>query len=110
MFPSAEHGSFSLQGFIHMMCAPQSQSPDLRPFEELNILHEPRGPESGIILKNWSGDCFVNVCHLLLRCFMKHRLVIPVFLFTLLHIDSMWFLGIRFELTGRPRSFCCFTT
>ena len=41
--------------------------------------------------------------------FMKHRFVIPVFLFTLLHIISMWFLGIRFELTSRPRSCCCFT-
>ena len=40
---------------------------------------------------------------------MKHRLVIPVFLFTLLHIVSMWFLGIRFELTSRPGPFCCFT-
>ena len=69
-----------------MMCAPQSQSPVLRPFEEFNILLEPRGPDSGSILKNRSGDCFVNLCHLLLRfvheASFSHPccLVIPVFL------------------------------
>ena len=33
------------QGSIYMVCAPQSQSPLLRPFEEFNILLEKRGPE-----------------------------------------------------------------
>ena len=50
-----------------MICAPQSQSPVLRTFVEFNTLLEPRGPDSGSILKNWSGDSFVNCCHLLLR-------------------------------------------
>ena len=54
-------------GFIHIMCVPQSQSPVLRPFKEFNILLEPRGTDSGSIPKNWSGDYFVNCCHLLLR-------------------------------------------
>ena len=56
-------------------------------------------------INNCSGDCFVNVCHVLLRFVHEHRLVIPVFLFILLHIVSIWFLGM-FELTSRPRSFC----
>ena len=89
-----------------MICAPQYQSPVLRTFEEF-ILLEPRGPDSGSILKNCSGDCFVNVCHVLLRFVHEHRLVIPAFLFILLHIVSIWFLGM-FELTSRPRArpFC----
>ena len=53
-----------------------------------------------------------TVSYILLICsrdlFMKHLFVIPVFLFTLLHTASMCFLGIKFEHTSIPRSFCSF--
>ena len=39
----------------------------MRTFEEFNILVQSRGPDSGSILKNWSGDRFANFRHLLLR-------------------------------------------